>query len=186
MTEEEKTAIKTASSALQKDPEGAFAPFYELTKQKVFYLIYSYVRVSEEAEDLLQETYVAFLNNLDKIQAKWNPLSYLLATAEHLAIDALRKRKVELPLDEEGNSEVIGAPDPEIDDSGPLLRQIKAILSPFEFQVYLLHVLDDLTFKEISHRVHRPVGTLTYTYSIAIGKLQKGLDPQWMTNLNKI
>jgi DNA-directed RNA polymerase specialized sigma24 family protein len=88
-------------------------------------------------------------------------------------------------LDKEDTSELIGSEDPPKDESGSLLEEIKSLLSPFEFQVYTLHVLSNLTFKEISKITKRPIGTLTYTYSETIDKLQKGVNPLWMSNSKK-
>jgi RNA polymerase sigma-70 factor (ECF subfamily) len=179
----DKEAIAQASKALKKDPESQFAPFYELTKKRVYFLIYSYVHDSALSEDLLQNAYVTLLEKIHSLACSLNPYSYLCSIAKNLAIDELRKRHPQVDLDDEGVSEVIGENDAPPGDTAPLLEAIKSLLSPFEFQVYILHVLDEKTFKEISHEVHRPLGTLTYTYSAAIDKLQKGLDPRWMNNL---
>jgi RNA polymerase sigma factor (sigma-70 family) len=183
--DKEKEAIRQASKELQKDPDGAFAPFYELTKKRVYFLIYSYVKDYALSEDLMQESYISFLQNLKKISCQLNPLSYLLQTAKNLAIDELRKRRSTFELDDENNAELIGNADPPEDDSGPLLQEIQSLLNPFEFQVYTLHVLSNLTFREISKIVKRPIGTLTYTYSQSIDKLQKGVNPLWMSNSRK-
>jgi RNA polymerase sigma factor (sigma-70 family) len=179
VTPEQQKQLKEAARALQKDPEGAFNAFYELSKEKVFYLILSYVHDYPASEDLLQDTYIQYLDSLDKLSFHLNPIAYLLSIAKNKAIDYLRKQHPQVDLDEPGMDEVIGEEEVPIDDSAPLLLEIKVLLSPFEFQVYTLHVLSDLTFKEISKIAHRPIGTLTYTYSEAIDKLQKGLSKQW-------
>lgn len=185
MNEEENEAIRKASRELKKDPDAAFAPFYELTKKRVYFLIYSFTHDYAISEDLMQNAYVSFLDNLKKISCQLNPLSYLLSTARNEAIDYLRKQKPEYELDKDDNSELVGRNDPVEDDSGPLLKEIEGLLTPFEFQVYTLHILGGLTFKEISAIVKRPVGTLTYTYSESIDKLQKGVNPLWMNNSKK-
>jgi|LAHS01.1.fsa_nt_gb RNA polymerase sigma factor (sigma-70 family) len=186
MENEDNSAIQQAAKALIKDPEGNFSPFYELSKGKVFYFIYSYVRDYAEAEDLLQNAYLALLNNITRLRVRSNPMGYLMSCAKNLSIDALRKRRKDVELDEEGTAEVIGFSDAPIDESGQLLLEIKRLLSPFEFQVFTLRVLSDLSFKEISHSLRRPIGTLTYTYSVALDKLQKGINKSWMSTLNQI
>jgi RNA polymerase sigma-70 factor (ECF subfamily) len=175
--------IQIATSRFKEDPIGNFTPFYEATKRKIYFLIYSYTRDYAESEDLTQETYVRLLEDSSRFKVQHNPVAYLMTVAKHLAIDAIRKRKRNLELDEEGNAEVIGLEDTAIDESGPLLEAIKKCLSEFEFQVYIMRALSDLPFKEIAKELHRPVGTLTYTYSTAVDKLQKGLDKKWMSNL---
>ena len=140
----ESDSLQQAITALREDPEKHFAPFYELTKNRVYALLFSYVRDAGEAEDLLQETYITLLENLNRVKNQDKPLAYLYTTAKHLAIDALRKRKHPLELDKEETAEVIGFDDPQSDESPQLLEEIKALLKPFEFQVYVLHVLSDM------------------------------------------
>jgi RNA polymerase sigma-70 factor (ECF subfamily) len=184
MDNDRQQQLQIASQALLQDPEGAFDPFYQLTKDKAFYLIYSYVREEAAAEDILQEAYIALLENTGKLACRHNPEAFLMSVAKHKAIDELRRRKPEVRLDEEGTEEVIGNADPPSDETGVLLHEIQGLLNPFEFRVYTLHVLSGLSFREIVPLVHRPLGTLTYTYRAAIEKLQKGLNPLWMRNSN--
>jgi len=185
VNEEENEAIRKASHELKKDPAANFALFYDLTKKRVYFLIYSFTHDYATSEDLMQNAYVSFLENLHKISCQLNPMSYLLSTARNEAIDYLRKVKPEYELDKDDNAELVGRDDPSEDEAEPLLKEIESFLTPFEFQVYTLHVLSGLTFKEISGIVHRPVGTLTYTYSESIDKLQKGVNPLWMKNSKK-
>jgi DNA-directed RNA polymerase specialized sigma24 family protein len=63
-----------------------------------------------------------------------------------------------------------------MDDAEPLLAAIARLVSPFEFRIYVEHVLSDLAFKEIAELEKRPLGTITATYSFAIAKLKKGLE----------
>lgn len=182
MNEDENEAIRKASRELKKDPDANFAPFYDLTKRRVYFLAFSYTHDYALAEDLTQETYVSFLENLSKISLQRNPLSYLLSVARNKAIDELRKRHPDYELDKDDNTELVGRNDPSEDEAPSLLKEIEGLLSPFEFQVYTLHVLGGLSFKSISRILKRPVGTLTYTYSASIDKLQKGVNPLWMSN----
>ena len=52
---------------------------------------------------------------------------------------------------------------------------MKKILSDVELQVVVLHVLNDMTHKEISEILKKPLGTITWTYNNAIKKLRKGM-----------
>ncbi len=180
MKETERKELRGLVREMKKDPNASFPRFYERTKRRVFYLLLSYVRNSDDAEDLLQDTYVAFLSSLDKVAASLNPLSYLLTSARNKAIDWLRSKSKEADLGAQDIEEISGT-EFVYDDSSGLLGRIASLLTPLEFRTYVLHVLGDMTFKEIAKIVKRPIGTLTYTYGNAIGKLQKGLteDGEW-------
>ena len=156
------------------EPNGPFPRFYELTKNKVFYLIFSYVHDYATSEDLLQETYVSFIDSLHKLALERNPIGYLLSTGKNKALDYQRSHSRLVDVDEE-TIDCLGDSEDHYDGMNDLLKKIRHLLNPLEYQTYILHVLSDLTFKEISKVVHRPVGTLTYVYSLAISKLKEGL-----------
>ena len=77
-----------------------FEEFYEETKYKVFYNILSIVKDEVSAEDILQETYLRFLNNLDKLKKEKNILGYLFVISRNISLDYIKKRNKEKPLDE--------------------------------------------------------------------------------------
>jgi len=174
LSKEERRELTRLVRRMKKDPNDSFERFYNLTKKRTFYLILSYVRRSEVAEDLLQDAYVAFLGSLDRISLRLNPLSYLMTSARNGAVDYLRKENKVTTVDEE-TLDGLGSADFVYEDSSGLLKRIASLLTPLEFRTYALHVLGEMTFQEIGRLIHRPVGTLTYTYRVAIAKLQKGL-----------
>lgn len=55
---------------LKSHDNSAFETFYELTKKEVFYNILSITKDYDLAEDVMQETYISFLENIDKIDSK--------------------------------------------------------------------------------------------------------------------
>jgi RNA polymerase sigma-70 factor (ECF subfamily) len=175
VTEETKRQINLAIKDLKKDPDAFFASFYELTKGPLYYLILSYVHDHVQSEDIMQDTYVSFLANLSKLSLRLNPYSYLMTSGRNKALDYLKSKKSDLSLDEEGVEETVGHVE-NMDDAEPLLAAIARLVSPFEFRIYVEHVLSDLTFKEIAELEKRPLGTITATYSFAIAKLKKGLE----------
>jgi RNA polymerase sigma-70 factor, ECF subfamily len=167
--------INDLVAKMKEEPNGPFPRFYELTKNKVFYLILSYVHDYAASEDLLQETYLSFLDSLSKLSLERNPIGYLLSTGKNKALDFLRSRSKLVNVDEE-TIDCLGGSEESYDGTGDLLKKIRSLLNPLEYQTYVLHVLSDMTFKEISKIVHRPIGTLTYVYSLAISKLKEGLE----------
>ena len=57
--------IRFLISEFKKGNQRVFDEFFNLTKNQVFYNIFSIVKNSENSEDILQETYVKFLLNLN-------------------------------------------------------------------------------------------------------------------------
>ena len=56
-----------------------------------------------------------------------------------------------------------------------LLNRIKEILKDKEFEIFVLHAVNDYTFEEIAKLKHRPLGTILWSYNNAIKKIQKEL-----------
>jgi DNA-directed RNA polymerase specialized sigma subunit, sigma24 homolog len=114
---------------MKVEPNGPFPRFYELTKNKVFYLIFSYVHDYATSEDLLQETYVSFLDSLHKLSVELNPLGYLLSTGKNKALDYLRSHSKVVDVEEE-TLDYLGESEEHYDGTGELLKKIRGLLNP--------------------------------------------------------
>ena len=64
-----------------------FDEFYNETKKTVFFSIVAIVKDDNIIDDLIQDTYIKFLENIDKYQSKTNIKAYLSTMAHNLAIN---------------------------------------------------------------------------------------------------
>ncbi|SRR5574344_214378 len=149
----------------------SFDEFYNLTKNFIYYSIVKIVNDFNIGEDILQDTYVYFLKNINHINLNDSPVGYLLITAKHLSLDYIKKRNKEVELDEVTSSYFA------IDETySDLVEKIKKILNEEEVNIFLLHILEDLTFKEISSYLSKPLGTVEWKYNEALKKVRKELN----------
>lgn len=155
---------------LKKGDFSKFDEFYDCSKKVIFYNILSYCKNYDLSEDLLQETYVKFLSNIDKINDKVNVLGYLMTTSKNIVLDFFKKNNKILYQDKEI---VISCDDHHQIDEKELVNKIKKILNQKEFLIFILHVLDEMTFEEIKKVVNKPLGTILWTYNTALKKLRK-------------
>lgn len=152
-----------------------FNAFYEECKKSIFYNIFALTKNHEISEDLLHDTFVKFLNEVSKVDVNKSIRGYLMVMSRNLALDYFKKHnRIEeleddslIPSDNDSSNSI---------DQEILLNRIKKILNDKEFEVFVLHVLDDLSFKEIAKLRHRPLGTTLYQYNSAIKKLQEELE----------
>lgn len=149
-----------------------FNPIYEQTKKVVFYNILSITKDYFLSEDILQETYIAFLNNILSIKDGANILGFLLRTSKNLAIDYIKKNQHILNDD---NIHLYGENDQSHIDELILLERIKKALKDDEFRIFILHAYNEMKFKDIKSLLHLPLGTVLWKYNEAIKKLQKEL-----------
>ena len=71
----------------------AFAYLYTNTYQAVYGFLLSILNNREEAEDILQETYIKIRENAFRYQNKEKPMAWIFTIARNLAYMKLRKRK---------------------------------------------------------------------------------------------
>ena len=156
---------------LKSEDLTAFDEIYALTKKAVYYTAYSVFKSKEVAEDIMQETYLALLEKKNKLREDLDLPAYLVTMAKNASYDLYMKRKRENELDEGVGVDTVFDPGP---DSG-LISRIKELLSPKEFEIFILRALGEYSFKEISKMKGIPVGTLTWSYQEARKKLSAAL-----------
>ncbi len=146
-----------------------FDLFYEQTKKNVYFTIKNIIHDEEETKDLMQDTYVKFLNNLDKYKEE-NLNAFLILMARNIAINAYNKRKKEV-IDMEYVDSVVTTK-----ASDSYVFRILDILNEEEKEIVLFHIVENLKFKDISRIVDKPLGTVLWIYNIAIKKLKERKD----------
>lgn len=146
----------------------SFDLFYEQTKQKVFFAVINIIKDESLVDDIMQETYLKFLKNIDKVKSDGNVSAYLQRIARNLAIDLYNERKKEvygddifetIPAEEEIHQEEIFV--------------ILDTLEPDEKEVVTLHIINDLKFREIAEMMDKPLGTVLWLYQKSLKKLKE-------------
>ena len=152
----------------------SFDPFYEATKRIIFFNIYSYVKHHGTAENILQDTYVAFLKSVSNIDNSQPILAYLLTISKNLSLNYLRTSSRQVPLNETFE-DTHGVNQNYSIEENELIKKIKDLLKPEEFRIFYLKAVEEYTHQEIATLLHKSLGTITWAYNNAIKKLQKGL-----------
>lgn len=158
---------------LQNDKMEYFDEFYNLTKNKVFYMAYSILQDYHLSEDILQDTYIKFLKHKKKVKVDGNILSYLLEISKNLSLNYVKKHKKVVNIDnivfkyEEQYQEEF--------EELKLVKDMKKILNENEFQIIILRIINELTNNEIATLLNKPLGTVLWTYNNAIKKLRRDL-----------
>lgn len=148
-----------------------FDRFYDLTKKQVYFAIMSILKNRESTEDIMQDTYMRFLNNIDKYKESTNVIAFLVTIARNLAINLYNRNKKEIKYD------FTRYEDTYTKDNG-LMEIVYETLEEDELEVFILHVIDDLKHKEIAKIMKKPLGTITWIYNKAVKKLKKKVGEQ--------
>ena len=91
-----KSHIKNLEDIIEEFRVGnydSFDEFYHQTNKQLYVFIYDIIRNRQSSEDLLQETYMRFLNHIDKYKKNTNYFNFLVTIARNLAINEYHKQK---------------------------------------------------------------------------------------------
>ena len=152
--------------------EKAYRDLVEMYQPRIYSLALRMVRRAEDAEDVVQETFVRMFRALDRYDPNRPFGAWLFSIASRLCIDQLRRRKLQ-PIsltqkdrdDDEYEIEVVD-PGPRPDDVTARVeeeertRALIDSLPPHYRIVVLLRHQQDLAYEEIAEALHLPLGTV--------------------------
>jgi RNA polymerase sigma-70 factor (ECF subfamily) len=165
---------------------GAFRALFEDNRQQVFSLAYHYLKNPEDAEDVLQETFIKAYHSLHR----YNPdkgasfRGWLNRICVNASIDALRKSKVRdaYSLDAQEAANVHANPhhsNPEKTAQNKEIRekidQVLDKLSPKQRMIFVLRHYQEYTTREIADYLNSSEGNIKKQLFRAIEILKKRL-----------
>ncbi|MHA6481036.1 RNA polymerase sigma factor SigW [Paenibacillus sp. strain BS8-2] len=161
-----------ARLALKGDQQ-AFEELVDLYQDKLFHMAYRMLSNRQEAEDVVQETFLRVYKNLDRFDESLKFSTWIYRIATNLCIDRLRKRKPTYSLDAEsseyegldGYSMIPGdnrTPESELilSDTQRIIHQAMETLPPKYKSVMMLRYIQDLSLQEVGDILGMPVTTI--------------------------
>jgi RNA polymerase sigma-70 factor (ECF subfamily) len=110
------------------------------------------------------------LQKLSDYKSK-NILSYLITIAKNLAINEYNRRKKVTKLDDLNEFSYEEYIEIKLERQ-EIISNALSILDDDEKNVFLLHVIENLTHREISIITSKPTGTVSWLYSKAVKKMK--------------
>lgn len=155
----------------------------------IYAVIYEILQDKENTEDVTSEFFIKLWDAAERYVPGHGHRGYLATIARNMAIDFIRKRRREvLRADTDfdlggadsagGGSMFDTTKDAEHSVEDEVIGNIAveealALLKDGERQIINMKILGDMTFQEISDTLHMPMGTVTWKYRNAIGKLRR-------------
>jgi RNA polymerase sigma-70 factor (ECF subfamily) len=172
-------------SAQQGDTE-AFCMLFEQNRQRIFSLAYQYTKNAEDAEDILQETFIKTYNFLDKYQKENDSgfSSWIYRIGINCSIDYLRRKKktkhdfsdwdsVEKTYSDDNHS------NPEhsarLEELREKISVLVDMLSPRQRMVFILKHYQQLSIKEIAELLDCSEGSVKKQLFRAISSIKNPL-----------
>ena len=177
--------------ALARTGDGdAFRVLVDRHGRKLFRLAFRLAGNEEDAEDIVQETFLRAYRNLDKFDERALFTSWLFRIASNYSLDLLRMRKMRIAQslssdDAEGHpmTERIASEDPNPERlmfSGQMRERIAGAmdeLTPQERVAFTLRHFEGCTIDEISETLKISANATKHAVFRAVQKMRKALHP---------
>lgn len=153
--------------------QDAFRELYELTYRPLYAFLLSLTQNSEDAQDLLQDTYIQIRANCHQYQCRGNPMAWMMKISKNLFLMKCRQEKNRASVSYEEIEKELGVEDLSNVDNRLLLEKMFSILSDEERNIIIMKDVNGLKHKEIADLMEKPVGTVLTKYNRGIRKLQR-------------
>ena len=150
-----------------------FTSFYNATSKQVYFTAYGILKDSSEAEDIMQDTYIAFLNNIDSFKVGTNIYGYLTTIARNKSINLYNKNKREVHNDEILNFIPDETTKPHYEEDANVEAILNLLDNQLEREIVVYHVLLDYKFVDISKIMDMKLGTVLWRYNKAMKYLRE-------------
>ncbi len=157
--------------------KNALKNIYDILGGQVYAYAYTILKDRELAEDVSQEVFMKILNNAKSYQAGKNPKAWIMKIVHNEAIDVIRKRKEVLFSEPDDSSQML---DDSIDIEKSVIadENINTYINQLEEtqqMIIKLHLLSELTFREIGSILNMSLGRVAWQYKSAIMKLKTNI-----------
>lgn len=160
-----------------KDKDKTFTLLMNMYKERIYWHIRRLVVSKEDAEDVLQETFVKVYFNMDKFKGHSSIYTWIYTIATNECGQLFRKRKIITSSYDDSSQILLDslASEPSVSGDELTINFQKAILSLPEKQrlVFNLRYYDELSYHEISEITGQSESTLKTNYHYAEKKVKE-------------
>lgn len=169
---------ETSILRLLSDPEkrkDAFSWVVGQYSEQLYWKIRGFVLSHNDADDILQETFLKAWKNIDNFHGKSTLYTWLYRIAINESLDFLRKKKQRYMYDAEMDSGVanklLADEYFDGDESQALLQEAIATLPDVQRVVFTLRYYEEIKYSDLSKLLNTSEGALKASYHIAVKKI---------------
>jgi RNA polymerase sigma-70 factor (ECF subfamily) len=163
-------------SSIASGDKNALGMLYTNTKAAVYGFALSIVRNAQDAEDVLQDTFVNIYTSAQSYKKMGKPMAWILTITRNLALMKLRARKtIADSFEDDWNLSVADTSAVPGEDRLMLSMALRSV-TPEESQIVMLHAVAGFKHREIAEVLELPLSTVLSKYNRALKKLRKALE----------
>ena len=157
--------LEALLARIAKEDKAALGELYERTKAAVYGFAMSSSHYPADAEDVLQDTYLAVYSAAGGYVPRGKPMAWIMTIAKNLARMRLRAVRKHLDLDEEDWGRYLTSSPNVSPDERMLLQVAMKVLSDEQQQIVMLHAVAGMKHREIARMLNMPTATVLSKYS---------------------
>lgn len=180
---------------LQSGDQSVFSEIYKLTSPKAFYVAFEITKNEQDAEDILQESYITALNKIATLDKPESFVSWFHRIVANKSKDSLKKKKPMLfECDENEAFEVIAdedtsfAPEESVDKAElqQIVMSVLDELSEDKRACVLMYYFEECSVNDIAQALDVPVSTVKNRLFTARKDLQSKFSKRGITSAYSI
>lgn len=142
-------------------------------KERLYWHIRRIVKNHDDADDILQNTFIKVIKNIEKFKQESSLQTWLYRIATNESISFINNKK-HVSADLLDNNVLTVVSDDEVDYENVKLKLSKAIdLLPHKQKiVFNLRYYDEMSYQEIANITHTSVGALKSSFHLAVKKIE--------------
>jgi len=174
-----------------KEKDKAFKKLLDLYQERLYWHIRKMVITHENADDVLQNTFLRIYKSLPNFQQKssLHTWMYRIAYNESLRFLEENKKKYHLSLDDVGRKYLNNLVDDTFFEGDEIQLKLQRILSELpekERQIFQMKYYDDLKFREMEEILGIKEGTLKSSYYNTVKHIEKNMLAIELLSNNKV
>ena len=161
--------------ASEKHKQKAFEMMVRQYSQQLYWKIRHFVLDHEDANDVLQNTFLKAWNNIGSFQGNAKLLTWLYSIAINESLDFLRRNKRVVAAGGADDlmvaNQLMADEYFDGDEAHALLLEAVATLPDVQRMVFTLHYFDNMKYSEMAEIMHTSEGSLKASHHIAVKKI---------------
>ncbi|MDF2820006.1 MAG: polymerase [Clostridiales bacterium] len=148
-------------------------------QKQLFYYVFCIVNNTQDAEDILQETFVIAFNKLNQYRRHTSFSAWLYRIAKNLSLDTLKKRKKIIPYERDEMENMIENCSLTVTTNEGYDEKVSEVLKRLTFDeknILLLRIHQEKTYEEIALIINKGQSTTRKQYERAKKKFIKLYD----------
>lgn len=155
--------------------QAALAELYEQTHAAVYSFALSILKNRQDAEDVVQDTYIQIWNAAGGYTSEGKPLAWIFTIARNLARMRIRAQSRTVAVAPEDWQSLFSDEPAVTPEDRLLLAALLETLSDEERQILVLHIMTGLKHREIAELLNLQLNTVLVKHSRALKKLRSVL-----------